>query len=59
MSSLTLSMRGLTLLALFASRAYPQAANSRPFRIEELRTPPGFEVSVHATVRGVPRHMAF
>ena len=47
------------LLALFAPAACPQAANSRQFSIEELRTPPGFEVSVYATVSGGPRHMAF
>lgn len=59
MSKLVFSMRFLIPLTLFAPAAWPQAANSRPFRIEELRTPPGFEVSVYATVPGGPRHMAF
>jgi len=30
---------------------------SRPFRLEELKTPPGFEVSVYARVAGGPRLM--
>jgi len=59
MSKLTLRMRYLIPLALIAPAAYPQAASSRQFRLEELRTPPGFEVSVYATVSGGPRHMAF
>ena len=32
---------------------------SREFRIEELHTPPGFEVSVYTNVPGGPRLMAF
>jgi len=59
MSKLALNMRCVIPLALLAPAAWPQAAGSRPFRIEELRTPPGFEVSVYATVNGGPRHMAF
>src|SRR5262245_50318540 len=31
----------------------------RPFRLDELRTPPGFEVTVFATLSGAPRLMAF
>ncbi|MCS7026085.1 MAG: PQQ-dependent sugar dehydrogenase [Bryobacteraceae bacterium] len=54
---------GLFLVFLFwlacDSAAYAQLAAPRQFRIEELRTPPGFEVTVYATVGGAPRHMAF
>ena len=34
-----------------------QNVASRPFRLDELRTPPGFEVSVYARVSGSPRLM--
>ncbi len=39
--------------------AFSQAAGNRAFRLDELRTPPGYEVSVHATVVRGPRHMTF
>lgn len=53
-------MRGTAIAIgfLFALPAFPQAAGPRPFRLEELKTPPGFEVSVYGVVRGA-RHMAF
>lgn len=46
------------VLAAAATGAYGQAASRRIFRIEELRTPPGFEVSVWARPGGEPRLMA-
>ncbi len=33
--------------------------NSRPFRIEELQTPPGYEVSIYARIPGSPRFLTF
>src|SRR5262245_45757914 len=48
-------LAGFVLLILPAAAQPP----ARPFRIEELRTPPGYEVSVYATVSGGPRHLAF
>ncbi len=45
----------LTVVPLFAQ----PAVNSRPFRIEELRTPPGFEVSVYARTNAGIRLMTF
>ncbi len=48
----------LYLLFLAAAQAQPPV-NSRPFRLEELKTPPGYEVSVYARVNGGPRLMAF
>lgn len=53
-------MRKLLAAAAFSLPIYAQpAVGSRPFRLEELRTPPGYEVTVHARVPGSPRHMAF
>lgn len=46
------------LPALTVENALSQAAGPRQFRIEDLKTLPGYEVSVYATVGG-PRHMAF
>jgi glucose/arabinose dehydrogenase len=51
-------MRYWVLLLSIVSTAWPQAANRRAFRLEELKTQPGYEVSVYATVNG-PRHMTF
>lgn len=56
---LTGLMRVGLLSAVCIQAAFSQAAGPRQFRIEELRTPPGYEVSVYATVGGAPRHMAF
>lgn len=50
--------RNLLLALLIPAVAYPQAAASRPFRLEELRTPPGFEVTVWGRPGGSPRLMA-
>jgi glucose/arabinose dehydrogenase len=51
---------GIAAAALWTSAAHAQpAVGSRPFRIEELRTPPGFEVTVYASGISTPRHMAF
>jgi glucose/arabinose dehydrogenase len=47
------------LVAVSVPNAFSQAAGPRVFRLEELKTPPGYEVSVYATVGGGPRHMAF
>lgn len=49
----------LLLLTQFLPPAHPQAAAPRAFRLEELKTLPGYEVSVYAAVGGTPRHMAF
>ncbi|MCU0245301.1 MAG: PQQ-dependent sugar dehydrogenase [Bryobacter sp.] len=50
-------MRFLLFLLLCASALYPQAAGRRAFRIEELRVPYGYTVSLHASVPGTPRLM--
>jgi hypothetical protein len=49
------------LLALFlAALALAQpAVGRRPFRIQELQSPAGFEVSVYAHLNGSPRLMTF
>lgn len=52
-------MRGILLVLASAALAQAQNVSSRPFRLEELRTPPGFEVSVYARVGGSPRLMTF
>jgi glucose/arabinose dehydrogenase len=52
-----MTTRLLCLLALLPVWGAAQTAASRPFRLEELRTPPGFEVSVWARVGGTPRLM--
>ncbi len=44
---------------LLVPAALAQVAGNRPFRLEELSVPAGFEVSVHANVIRGPRHMAF
>lgn len=51
-------MRAVLLFALSVP-AWPQTAGNRAFRLSELKTPAGYEVSVHATVVRGPRHMAF
>lgn len=52
-------MKGLICFAFCLPVLYGQAAGPRLFRLDELRTPPGYEVSVFATTGNVPRHMAF
>ncbi|MBI3684254.1 MAG: sorbosone dehydrogenase family protein [Acidobacteria bacterium] len=52
-------MRVLVIFAFCLPPAFPQAVASRPFRLDELKTPPGYGVGVHATVGGGPRHMTF
>jgi glucose/arabinose dehydrogenase len=49
----------LLLSVCLSSAVFGQVANNRPFRIEELRTPPGYEVSVYANMAGAPRHIGF
>lgn len=51
--------RGALLTLSLLPAALAQVAGTRAFRLQELRTPPGFDVTVHATVARVPRHMAF
>ena len=49
-----------SVVFVFASAVFAQpSVNPRPFRIDELRTPAGFEVSIYARVPGGPRLMAF
>lgn len=48
----------LAISLLAATRAQPPVG-SRSFKLEELKTPPGFEVSVFARVSGGPRLMTF
>jgi len=50
-------MRGLLVFLAAGAFAQAQNVNSRTFRLEELKTPPGFEVSVYARVNGSPRLM--
>ncbi len=52
-------MKGLVLFAFALPLLHGQAAGPRVFRLEELRTPPGYEVSVYAVAGNVPRHMVF
>src|SRR4051794_20561941 len=53
-------MRGLALLAICAAQTWAQPpVNRREFRLEELRTPPGFAVTVFANLSVAPRLMAF
>lgn len=53
-------MKAALLSLLLLAPAWPQTAGSRAFRVDELRTPPGYEVSLYANVpRGGLRHMAF
>jgi len=59
-SVVSISMRKLTIAMLFLAAAQAQPLVSpRPFRLEELRTQTGFEVSVFAQGLGGPRQMAF
>jgi glucose/arabinose dehydrogenase len=48
----------LALLLTFPLLAQP-SVNSRPFRLDELKTPPGFEVSVYARTNAGVRLMTF
>lgn len=52
-------MKRAALFFALSLPAWPQAAGNRVFRVEELKTPPGYEVSVWANVLRAPRHMAF
>lgn len=49
-------MKALALFAFCLMPAFGQA-NRRPFALEELSLPPGFQISVHARVTGGPRHL--
>ena len=49
--------RHLLLSLLIPVVAYSQAVAGRAFRLDELRTPPGFEVSIWARPGGSPRLM--
>jgi hypothetical protein len=53
-------MRGLLLFALSAASGWAQPpVVARPFRLEELKVPPGFEVSIFARLSVSPRLIAF
>jgi glucose/arabinose dehydrogenase len=53
-------MRRLLLLTLAAAPVFAQPpVGARPFRLEELKTPPGFEVTVFAKLDVAPRLMTF
>ena len=53
-------MRGLLLLAAFVAHSGAQPpVGVRPFRLDELQTPPGFTVTVFATLPVAPRLMTF
>jgi glucose/arabinose dehydrogenase len=47
-----------TFVSVLVAAAQPPVT-SRQFRIDELKTPPGFSVSVYARVSGGPRMMTF
>jgi glucose/arabinose dehydrogenase len=46
-------------MALLLPAVAQPPVNSRPFRLEELKTPPGFEASIYAHVPSAPRLMTF
>lgn len=46
-------------MLLFGIAAAQPPVNYRPFRLDELKTPAGFEVTVYASVPGEPRLMTF
>jgi glucose/arabinose dehydrogenase len=48
-----------TLAVMLLPALAQQPVNSRAFRLGELRTPPGFEVSVYVRLNGTPRLMTF
>src|SRR5262249_55758636 len=50
-------MRYGVLSFVFTTLAFGQVAGPRQFRVEELKTPPGFVVIVFASVAGGARHM--
>ena len=53
-------MKRLMVLAFFAVRSWTQPpVDVRPFRMDELQTPPGFAVTVFATLSVAPRLMTF
>src|SRR5437016_2936839 len=49
----------LSTISFALLAAAQPAVTSRPFRLDELKTPPGFSVSVYARVNGEPRLMTF
>src|SRR5215471_16620859 len=49
----------VTAMLLVAAVEAQPPVGSRPFRLEELQTQPGYEVSVFARGLNEPRHMAF
>jgi glucose/arabinose dehydrogenase len=54
-------MKVVCILAFALASLLPAQppVNSRPFRLDELKTPPGFEVSIYARLNGTPRLMTF
>ena len=53
-------MKNAAIAILIAAAAHAQPTiTQRQFRIEELKAPPGFEVTLYATGAGRPRLMAF
>src|ERR1051326_4112473 len=53
-------MRGLVLGTFSMALAWPQpAVTARPFRLDELQTPPGFSVTVFASLNVSPRLITF
>src|SRR5262245_13290022 len=53
-------MRGLLLWTFFVAAAWAQLpVVARPFRLAELHTPPGFEVTVFASLNVAPRLITF
>ena len=53
-------MRGLVLWAMAMAAAWAQPpVTGRPFRLEELHTPPGFVVTVFANLNVAPRLITF
>src|ERR1700724_461835 len=53
------NMRCWGLLTLIPVLMAQPPVNQRAFRLDELRTPPGFEVSVYAQLPAAPRLMTF
>ena len=49
----------MTAMILVAAVQAQPGVGGRPFRLEELRTQPGYQVSVFARTNGTPRMMAF
>ena len=52
-------MRAILGIALVLPALAQAPVTSRPFRLSELKTPPGFTVSIYAHVPGSPRLMTF